>query len=125
MSNPKSVANAQRGLSESVQWAVLGTVALVCLLALMEAAVVLHGRNVAAAAALTGAQAQALLNAQEGVGVQVATQTAASGGLTDIQVVVSVEHGLVTVRVDATVPALTGWTSPHVSAVSTRPMEAP
>lgn len=114
---------ARRGLSESVQWALLGTALLACLLGLIEGGLVLHGRAGVAAAALAGAQAQAALQAEAGAGRQAADQTARQAGLTVDSIVVSVSTVDVTVTVEARVPTFIGWYSPLVSASATRPVE--
>jgi len=106
-----------------VQWSVLGVVVLMCLLGLIEAGLLLHGRTVAVSAALAGAKAQSALYAAKGAGTAAATNTAAAGGLTDIRVTVSVASASVTVRVDAIVPSFLGWVTPQVHAESTRPLE--
>jgi len=102
---------------------VLGVVVIVCLLGLIEAGLLLHGRTVAVSAALAGARAQAALSATSGVGEAVATDTAVAGGLTDVRVMVNVASASVTVQVDATVPSFMGWVTPHVHGASTRPLE--
>jgi len=115
--------NRQRGMSESVQWAILGTVMIVCLLGLLEAGLLLHGRSVAVSAALAGAKAQARLYAVPGAGVAAATQTATSGGLTNVRVSVTITDTTVTVQVDAQSPSFIGWVAPPVHGQSTRPLE--
>ena len=114
----------ERGLSESVQWAVLGTTFLACLLGLIEAGLVLHGRNVTVAAALAGASAQAVLGATPEAGRQAASRAAEAGGLADVEVTVSTTAAGVTVRVEGRVPTFLGWVKPQVEAESTRPWEA-
>jgi len=115
----------QRGLSESVQWAVLGTALLCCVLGLIEAGLMLHGRTVVVAAARAGAQAQAALRAGADAGVRSAKDVATAGGLVGVQVSVSTSATTVTVRVDATVSTFMGWVTPRIGAESTRPLEAP
>ena len=115
----------ERGLSESVQWAILGTAFLACLLGLIEAGLVLHGRSVAVAAALAGSNAQAVLGAGPAAGAQAAGDVAAAGGLVGVAVTVTPAPGTVTVRVEAKVPTFFGWVTPLVRAESTRPWEGP
>ncbi|GAA1390735.1 TadE/TadG family type IV pilus assembly protein [Luteococcus peritonei] len=76
----------QRGLSESVQWAVLAPALLLVVLGLVHGGIWLHGRTVAAQAALAGAEAQAVAGAGSGIAEGIASQVAAEGGLKDIQV---------------------------------------
>jgi len=106
-----------------VQWAVLGVVVLACLLGLIEAGLLLHGRTVAVSAALAGARAQSALYAAQGVGSAAATDIATAGGLTDVRVRVTVGSASVTVEVDAIMPSFIGWVTPAVHAESTRPLE--
>jgi len=110
-------------MSESVQWAVLGTALLLGVLGLTEAGLMLHGRTVAVSAALAGAQAQAQLNAKATAGAAVATDIAITGGLSDVQVTVVRSSVSVTLRVDASVPSFIGWAVPRVRAESTHPLE--
>ncbi|MCL2783310.1 MAG: hypothetical protein FWD80_04985 [Propionibacteriaceae bacterium] len=120
-----SSLSMQRGLSESVQWAVLGTALLGCVLGLIEAGLVMHGRSVAVAAALAGSETAAALRATPDAGLRSATDVATTGGLKGVQIAVTRSATGVTVRVDAMVPTFVAWVTPHVSAESTRPWEAP
>lgn len=114
---------SQRGMSESVQWAVLGVALMTTLLGMTEAALVLHGRSVAVGAALAGSAAQAELLASSDAGRKIASERALSGGLVAVEVAVFWAPDSVTVRVDADVPTFIGWISPRVQAESTRPLE--
>lgn len=63
---PKGVAHKQggeRGMSESLQWAVLAPMIMLLLLGLIETGVWLHGRSIVQQAALTAAETQALVGA--------------------------------------------------------------
>lgn len=112
---------SQRGMSESVQWAVLGTAFLMCVLGLIEAGTLLHGRTVAVAAALAGAKAQSAVYATDGRAA--AERVASDGGLVGVRVTVREFAGEVAVIVDARVPSLVGWVTPEVHAEATRPLE--
>jgi len=114
---------SERGLSESVQWAVLGSALLLCLLGLIEAGLMLYGRTVAVSAALAGAKAQAALYAAPDAGRLAASDTALAGGLLNVQVTVTMTASSVTVQVDGAVPSLVGWAAGHAHAESTRPLE--
>ncbi len=88
----------QRGVTESVQWAILMPALLMLILGLVQTGIWLHGRAVAAAAAATIADLRVPgddPSAAEDAGRRVA----ASGGLTDVGVEVGVEQGLVVVTV--------------------------
>ncbi|MCL2465395.1 MAG: pilus assembly protein [Micrococcales bacterium] len=113
----------ERGLSESVQWAILGVAFMGCLLALIEAGLWLHGRSVVVAAALAGASAASAWQAAPDSGERAARETASAGGLTGVQVTVTTQSGAVLVIVEADTPGFAGWVAPHVRAQAIRPRE--
>jgi len=113
----------ERGLSESVQWAVLGAAVVGCLLALIDAGLWLHGRSVAVAAVIDGASVASSWHASAGDGEAVARATAAAGGLTSVFVTVVAQAASVDVIIDAKVPSFIGWATPNVHAHATRPKE--
>ncbi|MFZ2261164.1 TadE-like protein [Luteococcus japonicus] len=93
----------ERGLSESLQWAVLLPVVMLTVLGIIQSGIWLHGRSVAANAALAGAEAQALSGAGGGTGARVAREVAEHGGLREVQVQVGGGRDVsvaVTARVD-------------------------
>jgi len=116
-------AGRERGISESVQWAILGTVFLACLLGIIEAGLLLHARSVVVAAAQAASEAQAAWGASPGQADQVAHEFVAEGGLAGATVDVAASATDVTVTVSADAPSLIGWASPRVTARSTRPLE--
>jgi len=113
----------ERGLSESVQWAILGVAFMGCLLALIEGGLWLHGRSVAVAAALAGASAASAWQATPDSGERAALETAAAGGLTGVKVTVTTQDGAILVVVEADTPGFAGWVVPHVRAQAVRPLE--
>ena len=113
----------ERGLSESVQWAVLGAAVIGSLLALIDGALWLHGRSVAVAAVIDGASVASRWQASAGDGETAARATAAAGGLKNVAVTVSAQAASVDVAIDADVPSFIGWATPHVQAHATRPKE--
>ena len=119
----RSPRRDQRGLSESVQWAALGGAFLAAMLGLIEAGLVLHARSVAVQAALAGAGAQSAFQAVPNAGTLAASEVASLGGLTNVDITVTVSGGNVVVLVQGDAPAIIGWMTPHVQAESTRPME--
>lgn len=76
----------QRGLSNSVQWAVLFPLVMLCTLGIIQAGVWVHGRNVAVQAADTAADLSRGLGSDDGAAQAAARRVAAVGGLTDIDV---------------------------------------
>ena len=113
----------ERGLSESVQWAVLGAAVIGCLLALIDAGLWLHGRSVAVSAAIDGASVASSWQASAGDGETAARATAAAGGLKNVSVTVVAQASSVDVVIDAEVPSFIGWATPQVHAHATRPKE--
>jgi len=113
----------ERGLSESVQWAVLGAAVIGSLLALIDAGLWLHARSVALTAVIDGASAASSWQASAGDGETSARAVAAAGGLRDVAVTVTAQASTVDVTIDAEVPSFIGWATPHVHAHATRPKE--
>lgn len=77
-------AGFQRGLSNSVQWAVLFPVVMLCTLGIIQAGVWVHGRNVAIEAANTAADLSRGLGADDSAARSAAQRVAAVGGLSDV-----------------------------------------
>lgn len=73
-------------MSESVQWSLLLPVVLLAVLGLIQTGLWLHARDIAAAAALAGAEAEALADAPHGTGLQVAERVALASGLREVRV---------------------------------------
>ncbi|PFG18322.1 TadE-like protein [Propionicimonas paludicola] len=88
----------QRGVAESVQWAILMPALLMLILGLVQTGIWLHGRAVAAAAAATIADLRAPGDdpaAAEEAGRRVAT----TGGLTEVGIDIAVDRDLLVVTV--------------------------
>lgn len=118
-------SRTERGMSESVQWAVLTPVVLLAILGLIQTGIWLHGRTAAANAALAGAEAQSLSGASGGAGERVARRVAEQAGLLDVQVNVGRGQREVSVEVSARVDSFftVGQTRVHSRAVM--PQEEP
>lgn len=78
----------ERGLSESVQWAVLAPVLLMVLLGALQVALGWHARNVAFNAAAAAAEAEAAYGSRPGDGRAAAQGVLRAGGLDGASVVV-------------------------------------
>ncbi len=115
--------NHERGMSESVSWALLVPVIMLCLLGLIQGAIWVNGRTVATNAALAAAESQALLGAGSGDGERVALEIAVGGGLEGVTVGVTRSSGLVTVAVSGHVQSLVGGDLFSVQARASRPVE--
>jgi len=121
MKQVSSPTSDQRGVSESIQWAILGAAFLVSLLAMVEVGLVWHGRSLSTEAALAGANAQSVLRAPAGSGLEAATAVAVAGGLKNVQVQVNLTGTVVTVIVTGSVS--TGLGLVTVRAETRRPLE--
>jgi len=115
----------ERGLSESVQWAVLAPLVLLALLGVVHAGILLHGRSVATNAALAGAEAQALSGATAGVGERVAREVAQGNGLREVQVATGTRDGEVWVQVRGRVDSFLAGRPSRVDSTAWMPREAP
>jgi Flp pilus assembly protein TadG len=91
----------QRGVSESVQWAVLMPVFLMLILGLVQLGVWLHARTVASQAAATVADLQTWGSADA---VGAGRRVAAEGGLANVSITSDVHEGMVVVTVSASAP---------------------
>lgn len=97
---PPPSVGLQRGLSNSVQWAVLFPAVLLCTLGIIQAGVWVHGRNVAIEAANTAADLSRSLGADDGAAQSAAQRIAAVGGLSDVNL--RIERGATEVNVTFT-----------------------
>lgn len=113
----------ERGLSESVQWALITPVLLLLLLGGIQIGVVLHGRHAAGAAAQAAAEAAAAFEAPIDAGRDAALPVARTAGLRDVDVGVIRAGGRVDVVVDARVPIFFDVGQGHVQARASRPVE--
>lgn len=113
----------QRGLSESVQWAVLMPLLLLMVLGISHAGIWLHGRTVATQAALAGAEAQSLAGASAGVAERVAGTVATDGGLREVAVSSHRSGDEVVVDVRARVDSFSPWGPTGVRSRATMPLE--
>jgi len=112
-----------RGMSGSVQWAVLVPVILFTVLGAIQAGLWMHGRTVASHAAIAAAEEAALLGASEADARTLGTDIAASGGLTDIQVLLVVDANNARATVRGRMPTFVDLGQTRVSEQATRPRE--
>ena len=91
----------ERGLSQSLPWALLTPLLMTVILLGVQTAVVLHGRQEARHAAMAGAEAEALFGAPQGTGGDLARQVALDAGLREVRVTTVRRNGLVTLTVHA------------------------
>jgi TadE-like protein. len=88
----------QRGVAESVQWAILMPALLMLILGLVQTGIWLHGRAVAAATAATIADLR-VPGGDPVAAEEAGRRVAASGGLIDVAVEVHADAGLLVVTV--------------------------
>lgn len=111
----------ERGLSESVQWAVLTPLLILLVIGLIQGGIKLHGQIVAQQAAAAGAEAAALSGADPGGGEVVARRVAA--GLEGVVVSTVVTTTTVTVTVSGRARTFLDVGQGAVSATASHPRE--
>lgn len=111
----------ERGLSQSIQWAVLAPAIMLALLGAIDAGVWLHARSIIQQAAMTAAETQAL--ADEGPGRAEEVVRSMTGELADVTTSVDAGPTQVTVTVRARVPLALDLGLARVGASSTRARE--
>ena len=116
-------ARDERGLSESVQWAVLWPALMLLTLGIIQAGIFLHGRNVAqrAATAAVGAARGSYGSAAEAE--HLAANIASSGGLKNISVRVQRTGTTVSADVSASSPMIFDLRLGRITETATAPME--
>lgn len=112
-----------RGMSDSVQWAVLTPLILLCLLGVIQAGIWMAGRSAAQQAAMAGAERAAILGGSVADARDTAHRVAAQAGLRGILVEVDAAGSLVEVVVHAEVGSLLPGSLDRVSADARRPKE--
>ena len=94
----------ERGLSQSVQYALIIPTLMLSTLGIIQTGVWIHGRNVAERAADAAADAARGIDSGAGAGVSAGQQIAAAGGLTQVTVSVARRPQQVDVQVTGTIP---------------------
>lgn len=116
-------ARSARGMSESVQWAVLTPLLLSLILGLIQGGIWLHGRTVASNAAIAAAEEAALLDGSPADAGGIAERIAAQGGLLDVRVDVAQSATSATVTVSGRMPLVVDLGQVRISQQSIRPRE--
>lgn len=112
-----------RGMSGSVQWAILVPVILLTVLGAIQVGLWAYGRTVASHAAIAAAEEAALLGASEADARALGTEIASGGGLTDIQVQLVVDANNARATVRGRMPTFVDLGQTRVSQQATRPRE--
>ena len=112
-----------RGMSGSVQWAILVPVILLTVLGAIQVGLWAYGCTVASHAAIAAAEEAALLRASEADARALGTEIASGGGLTDIQVQLVVDANNARATVRGRMPTFVDLGQTRVSEQATRPRE--
>ncbi len=113
----------QRGLSGSLQWALLTPVVLLCLLGGIQWAISARGQSAANEAAWTGAEAVAVIRGSETQARQAALDVARLGGLNDATVTIACSASICRVTVSGSTPSLIPLARPPITATVSLPLE--
>lgn len=113
----------ERGMSESVQWAVLTPLILLTVLGLIQGGLWLYGRTVAQHAAVAAAEEAALVTAIAGQPEAMAERVASAGGLRDVSTGITSGAAEVTATVSGRMPTFVDLGQTQVTEQATRPRE--
>jgi Flp pilus assembly protein TadG len=116
-------ARDERGLSESVQWAVLWPALMLITLGIIQAGIFLHGRNVAQRAATAAVDTARGSYGSVADAQRLATNIANSGGLKNVSVRVQRTGMTVTTDVSATAPMIFDLRLGRINETATAPLE--
>jgi len=116
-------ARDERGVSESVQWAVLWPLLMLVTLGIIQAGIFLHGRNVAQRAATAAVDAARGSYGSATDAEHLAEAIASSGGLTEVSVRVQRTGAVVNVDVSGYAPMIFDLDLGGVTATATAPLE--
>ena len=113
----------ERGLSESVQWAVLWPLLMLVTLGIIQAGIFLHGRNVAQRAATAAVDAARGSYGSTADAEQLGMTVAGSGGLRNIWVRVQRTSTTVTADVSAYPPMIFDLALGQINETAAAPLE--
>jgi Flp pilus assembly protein TadG len=116
-------ARDERGLSESVQWAVLWPALMLVTLGIIQAGIFLHGRNVAQRAATAAVDAARGSYGTMADAEHLAANIASSGGLKDISVRVQRTGTTVKADISASAPMIFDLRLGRIDETAAAPLE--
>jgi Flp pilus assembly protein TadG len=116
-------ARDERGLSESVQWAVLWPALMLVTLGIIQAGIFLHGRNVAQRAATAAVDSARGSYGSAADAQHLAASIATSAGLKEISVRVQRSGTTVSANVSATAPMIFDLRLGRISETASAPLE--
>ena len=122
---PRRPPRRERGLGQSVQWALLAPLIVLMISGVVQGAVILQARQVATSAAMAGAEAEAWYLSPAGSGAAVAQQAAVGSGLRDVTVSVTRSSGVATVTVTGSADLFLDFGQGRVSRTAVMPLEVP
>lgn len=114
---------SERGLSNSLQFAVIMPALMLATFGLVQAGLWLHARNVAAEAVTAAADVARNYDGDPTAARQAAQRIAAVGGLTDVRLAVSRQTRSVSVTIVARPPVMFDLGLGRVSETATAPLE--
>lgn len=117
------MARDERGLSESVQWAVLWPLLMLLTLGIIQAGIFLHGRNVAQRAATAAADVARGSYGSAADAEHLGESIASSGGLKSISVRVQRTGTSVTADVSAYPPMIFDLDLGRINETAVAPLE--
>ena len=117
------MARDERGVTDSLQWAVLTPLLLLTILGAIQVGLWAHGRTIAANAAIAGAEEAAALGASASGADALATTLATGSGLTDVTVTVDLAADTARVVVAGRMPTFLDLGQTAVREQATRPRE--
>lgn len=113
----------ERGVSDSLQWAILLPVVLLTILGMIQVGLWAHGRTVAANAAVAAAERAALYGGDTAAARAAASRIADHGGLIGVDIGVTQTPAEVRVRVRGRMPTFFDLGQTRVDEQATRPRE--
>jgi hypothetical protein len=113
----------QRGLSESIQLAVVWPVLMLLTLGIIQAGIWLHARNVAERAATAVVDVARGVDGSSGSAEELGDDLARAGGLTDVSVTVVRGPTQVSARVSGTAPLILDLGLGGISETAAAPLE--
>jgi Flp pilus assembly protein TadG len=116
-------ARDERGLSESVQWAVLWPALMLLTLGIIQAGIFLHGRNVAQRAATAAVDHARGSYGSVAEAQNIAANLASSGGLKDVSVRVQRTGTTVNADVAANAPMIFDLRLGRINESASAPLE--
>lgn len=122
----RASGSAERGISESVQWALVWPLVALAVISVVQTALVLQARSALTEAARAAARAHAVVGARPADALTAARAVVARSGVRDLRVAVREDAGLVRVEATGQAPSIVAdLVAPRLSAHAVEPREEP